>query len=61
MPVLSYIFGSLEATERAFRHQAKINRAVALFVLATGAYVYYQNKKIKALEAKIDKLRVEED
>ena len=69
--MLSYIFGSLKASEKSIkdikttlRKQARINRTVAAFALFVAAYVialeihtYEQNKKIQNLDNEIKELK----
>lgn len=59
--MISYIFGTLEATERTLRRQSKFNKGVMLFSAAIGAYAYLQSKKIKELETKVETLRCEKE
>lgn len=69
--MLSYIFGSLKASENSIkvikttlRNQARINRTVAAFALVVAAYAialevhtYEQNKKIQNLDNEIKELK----
>jgi len=69
--ILSYIFGSLKASENSIkaikttlRNQARINRTVAAFALVVAAYAialevhtYEQNKKIQNLDNEIKELK----
>jgi len=69
--MLSYIFGSLQASENAVKNikktlisQAKFNRTVATFALVMAAYAitveihtYEQNKKIEELNDQIKELK----
>jgi cell division protein FtsL len=69
--MISYIFGSLKASENSIkdikttlRNQARINRTVAAFALIVVAYVialenhtYEQNKKIQNLDNEIKELK----
>ena len=69
--MLSYIFGSLKASENSIknikttlRSQARINRTVAAFALVVAVYaialevhIYEQNKKIQNLDNEIKELK----
>lgn len=69
--MISYIFGSLKASENSIknikttlRNQARINRTVAAFALVVAAYAitlevhtYEQNKKIQNLDNEIKELK----
>jgi len=69
--MLSYIFGSLKASENSIknikttlRNQARINRTVAAFALVVASYAialevhaYEQNKKIQNLDNEIKELK----
>lgn len=69
--MISYIFGSLKASEKSIknikttlRNQARINRTVAAFALVVAAYAislevhtYEQNKKIQNLDNEIKELK----
>lgn len=69
--MLSYIFGSLKASENSIknikttlRNQARINRTIAAFALVVAAYAislevhtYEQNKKIQNLDNEIKELK----
>ncbi len=71
MEMISYIFGSLKASENSIknikttlRNQARINRTVAAFALVVAAYAitlevhtYEQNKKIQNLDNEIKELK----
>lgn len=71
MEMISYIFGSLNASENSIknikttlRNQARINRTVAAFALVVAAYAitlevhtYEQNKKIQNLDNEIKELK----
>ncbi len=68
---ISYIFGSLKASENSIknikttlRNQARINRTIAAFALVVAAYAislevhtYEQNKKIQNLDNEIKELK----
>lgn len=64
--MVSYIFGSLESSEKAIRgivkclrKQNKINRSFAMFALACGIYAAMNEKQRKQDIEKIDSLTKE--
>lgn len=59
--MLRYIFSTLELTHKTLHNQAKFNRNVVIFAVATTAYAVHQTKKIKALETKIAEMSKKED
>ena len=73
MEMISYIFGSLKASENSIKNiktilgnQARINRTVAAFAFVVAAYAialeihtYEQNKKIQNLDKELKRMKGE--
>lgn len=59
--MMSYIFSTLEHSERFIRDQAKANRNIMLFALGLTAVTILQAKRIKALEMKVKELAQEKE
>lgn len=54
--VTSYIFGTMERTERFLVGQRKFNKGILLVASGLFAAVYLQHKEIKALKIKVKEL-----
>lgn len=54
--VTTYIFGTLDRTERFLAGQRKFNRATVLVACGLAAALYLQHKEIKALRMKVKEL-----
>lgn len=59
--MMSYIFSTLEHSERFIRDQAKMNRNLLLFSIGLTAYAVLQTKRVKALELKVNELAQEKE
>lgn len=59
--MMSYIFSTLEHSERFIRDQAKANRSIMLFTIGLTAVTILQAKRIKALEMKVKELAQEKE
>lgn len=55
--VFSYIFRSLEVTEKALRNQARTNRNMVVLAAAITAYAIVQTKRIDILEKEVKELK----
>lgn len=62
--MVSYIFGNIETHDRAIvaiaktlKNQARLNKTVALFAVATGACLYLIDKRIEKLTKEIEELK----
>lgn len=54
--VTSYIFGTMERTERFLANQRKFNNGILLVASGLFAAVYLHHKEIKALKIKVKEL-----
>lgn len=59
--MMSYIFSTLEHSERFIRDQMKANRNIAAFILVISAYSVFQAKRVKALELRVRELEKEKE